>query len=447
MSFIPNVTLTNVGKHYMYLKIRNTLGPLLLILSCPVFVMLMWYTNTELKGSLLALWSLITEQGILQTIYTVWKPYFWGSATAWKIIFIFIVFELALMRLLPGKTFNGPITPKGNTPIYKENGPLAFIITMSLFCITSFGFNLFSATILYDNLGAILGALNLFSLFFCLFLYVKGRFFPSTTDSGITKNFVFDYYWGTELYPQILGWNIKKFITCRFGMMSWGLFLISYCAKQNELSGLSNSMVVSVLLQFLYLGKFYLWEKGYLRSLDIMHDRAGFYICWGCLVWVPCIYTSPSMYLVLHPIHLNTWLAASFLILGSSSIIINYLADKQRLVTRATEGDCKVWGKKPTTLVAHYHTTTGDKKQTLLLASGWWGVARHFHYIPELAGTFFWSVPALFENFSPYFYICFLTILLVDRAFRDDKRCLEKYGQYWHKYCELVPYKIVPFLI
>lgn len=431
----------------MYFKLRNTLGPLLLILLCPIFVMLMWYTNTQLEGSLSTLWDLMNQQGFLPTIYNIWQPYFWGSAIAWKMIFIFVLFELALMRILPGKQFEGPITPKGNVPVYKENGPLAFILTMGAFCFATFGLKLFSASILYDNLGALLGALNLLSLIFCVFLYVKGRFFPSTSDSGITKNFIFDYYWGTELYPQILGWHLKQFITCRFGMMSWGLFLISYCAKQTELDGLSNSLLISVVLQFLYLSKFYLWEKGYLRSLDIMHDRAGFYICWGCMVWVPCIYTSPSMYLVLHPIQLHWSIASLILCLGSASIIINYLADRQRLMTRATEGRWNVWGKKPITLVAHYTTTEGDHKQTLLLASGWWGIARHFHYVPELLGTFFWSVPALFENFSPYFYFCFLTILLLDRAFRDDRRCSDKYGRYWNQYCELVPYKIIPYVI
>ncbi|KAF5807426.1 putative 7-dehydrocholesterol reductase [Helianthus annuus] len=39
--------------------------------------------------------------------------------------------------------------------------------------------------------------------------------------------------------------------------------------------------------------------------MDIAHDRAGFYICWGCLVWVPSIYTSPGMYLVNHPVSLG----------------------------------------------------------------------------------------------------------------------------------------------
>jgi 7-dehydrocholesterol reductase len=244
------------------------------------------------------------------------------------------------------------------------------------------------------------------------------------------------------------GLQIKKFITCRFGMMSWGLILLSYAAKQQSMIGyVSNSMLISGALQLFYIAKFYYWETGYLRSLDIMHDRAGFYICWGCMVWVPCVYTSPSMYLVLHPITLSTLTAVTIFGAGCLGILINYLADRQRQHVRATEGNCTVWGKKPLITLATYQTEQGETKQNIILASGWWGIARHFHYIPEILGAFCWSVPALFSNFSPYFYVIFLTGLLVDRAFRDDKRCAKKYGDYWRQYCELVPYKIVPFLI
>ena len=145
----------------MWSKLRNTLGPLTLILLCPPAVMLMWYTNTALAGSLEALWNLITENGLLQTVYMVWQPYFWGSPTAWMLISCFAVFELALMRFLPGKPFYGPLTAKGNVPVYKANGELAFATTIATFCIASFGLNLFPATILYDNLGALFGALNI----------------------------------------------------------------------------------------------------------------------------------------------------------------------------------------------------------------------------------------------------------------------------------------------
>ena len=334
----------------------------------------------------------------------------------------FCELELFLMRILPGKVFKGPITPHGNTPIYKENGLLAYLLTLSCFLAASFQFQLFSPTIIYDHFPELLGALNIFSLIFCLILLIKGYWLPSSKDSGGSGNILFDYYWGTELYPRLFGWDVKMFTNCRFGMMAWPLILISFAAKQEELYGLSDSMLVALLLQLIYITKFFVWETGYLGSLDIMHDRAGYYICWGCLVWIAGIYTSPTLYLVNHPNNLGLFCSALLLILGTVSILINYFADRQRQLVRATNGECQVWGKKPKVTVASYKTTQGTIKENLLLSSGWWGISRHFHYVPEVLGAFFWSAPALFDNFLPYFYVIFLTILLTERAFRDDRR-------------------------
>lgn len=60
------------------------------------------------------------------------------------------------------------------------------------------------------------------------------------------------------------------FTNCRFGMVGWSLLLLSYAAKQDQLYGLSDSMIVAVALQLIYITKFFFWETGYLRSLDIM---------------------------------------------------------------------------------------------------------------------------------------------------------------------------------
>lgn len=422
-------------------------APLLLILLCPPTVFIFWYTNVYLDGSLLQMGDLIWNKGLIATFEQIWLPYFFGSATAWKLIFAFAAFELLLMRFVPGKMVEGPVTPAGNIPIYKSNGVPSYLLTLAFFCFGSFYFHWFSPTIIYDNFPALLGALNLFSLLFCLFLYLKGRFYPSSTDAGASGNFIFDYYWGTELYPRILGWDVKMFTNCRFGMMSWSLIILSFAAKQQELYGLSDSMCVAVALQLLYITKFFIWETGYLRSLDIMHDRAGYYICWGCLVWVPGIYTTTTLYLAYHPIHLGLLLSLSIFTLGAGSIMANYFADRQRQRVRKTQGNCLVWGKKPILTYAKYTTEKGEKKQNVLLSSGWWGIARHFHYVPEILGAFFWSVPAGFTHFLPYFYVVFLTILLIERAYRDDRRCANKYGEDWQSYCDKVPYKIIPFVL
>ena len=425
---------------------RSTIMPLFLIVACPPIAILMWYTNIALDGSLSRLGQEISSQGLFGFLYSAWQPVFWGSKTAWMIIGVFMLTQLLIMRLVPGKPFRGPITPKGNVPVYKANGLMSFIVTIALFCFGSFVMGWFSPAIVYDHFGEILGALNIFSLVFCLMLYLKGRFKPSSTDCGITGNPVFDYYWGTELYPRIFGFDMKMFTNCRFGMAGWPVILLSFAAKQYMTTGLSDSMFVAVFLQFVYITKFFIWETGYLRSLDIMHDRAGFYICWGCLVWVPSIYTSSTLYLVNHPNTLGFLASSAILTIGTVSILMNYFADRQRQVVRATNGACKVWNKKPELVEARYVTEGGENKETILLASGFWGISRHFHYVPEILGAFMWSVPALFLSPLPYFYVVFLTLLLTERAVRDDRRCSKKYGDDWKKYCKKVPYKIIPYI-
>lgn len=432
---------------YLYQFFRQTLFPLFLILACPPTVILFWYTNVELGGSLDKLFALFSQNGLLTTIQSIWAPYFFGSATAWKIITVFAALELFLMRILPGKSFEGPVTKTGNIPVYKANGPLAYAVTLFLFYVCAYPLDLFSPAILYDHFPEILGALNIFSLFFCLFLLFKGLWFPSSKDGGSSGNFIFDYYWGTELYPKLFGWNIKMFTNCRFGMMSWPLLILSFAAKQHQLYGLSDSMLVAVSLQMIYITKFFFWETGYLRSLDIMHDRAGFYICWGILVWVPGIYTSQTLYLVNHPNHLGLFWSMLIFALGTGFILMNYWADKQRQNVRTRNGACLVWGKKPIFTIARFTTEQGEQHQNILLASGWWGISRHFHYIPELLASLCWTIPVGFSHVLPYFYVVYLTVLLTERAFRDDRRCAQKYGTDWAAYCQQVPYKIIPYVI
>ena len=425
--------------------IRNTFIPLLLIVACPPAVLLVWHINFTMGGSLQAFVHQVSQYGFFPILYRIWQPVLFGTAMAWKIILSFMVVQLALMRLIPGKSATGPTTPKGHTPVYKKNGFSCFVITIALFYLLTAVFHLFPATIIYDNFGGILGAMNFFSLIFCLMLYFKGRFAPSSPDHGTSGNFIFDYYWGTELYPRILGWDVKQFTNCRLGMMAWPVIILSFAAKQVQLFGISSSMVVSVSIMMIYIAKFFWWETGYFRTTDIMVDRAGFYLCWGCMVWVPSIYTLPVMYLVNHPYHLSPAVATVILLLGILSVIFNYFADAQRQKVRATNGDCKVWGRDPKLIHAEYTDANGQAKKSILLASGWWGVSRHFHYVLEISLAFFWTLPALFSHFMPWFYVIYLTILLVHRMYREEERCAEKYGNYWAEYCVAVPSKILPF--
>lgn len=117
----------------------------------------------------------------------------------------------------------------------------------------------------------------------------------------------------------------------------------------------------------------------------------------------------------------------------SAWVLARPLAPAPRFAQPQAQGQIMVWGKKAEYITASYTNARGDKSSSLLLCTGWWGVARHFHYLPEITGAFFWTLPALFENCAPYFYVVFLILLLTDRAFRDDARCGAKYGKHWDK--------------
>lgn len=412
-----------------------------LLILCPPFVIGLWFIMTEMKGSLssfLVFWS----EGGINGFIKIWpRP----TLLAWEIIGVFGVFEAFLLLWVPGREWEGPVSPAGNRPVYRMNGvPCYFLSIGAYLAIWRLGW--FDPGLVYDHLGEIFQALIIGAFGFCTLLYIKGWVSPSSDDWGSSGSIIQDFFWGMELYPRIgKNFDIKTFTNCRFGMMTWALLPITYAIKQYQVYGsVSDSMVVSVGLMLVYVTKFFWWEDGYWSTMDIMHDRAGYYICWGCLVWVPSIYTSPAMYLVQHPIHLGIWKASFIFFLGILSIWINYDSDRQRQYFRKMEGKCLIWGRPPVKIEAQYVTEKGEKKTSLLLVSGWWGLSRHFHYVPEILASFFWTLPGLFEHGLQYFYVFYLTILLMDRAIRDDERCKKKYGKYWDMYCEKVPYKVIP---
>ena len=53
-------------------------------------------------------------------------------------------------------------------------------------------------------------------------------------------------------------------------------------------------------------------------------------------------------------------------------------------------------------------------------------------------------MPCGFASPVPYFYPIYFTILLVHRERRDHDLCRQKYGADWDRYCEAVPWRILP---
>ena len=68
-----------------------------------------------------------------------------------------------------------------------------------------------------------------------------------------------------------------------------------------------------------------------------------------------------------------------------------------------------MWSKPPVLIRAPYTTAAGERRTSILLASGWWGLARHFHYVPEIAAAALWTAPVGGATLA-WFYVFFLTV-------------------------------------
>jgi len=206
----------------------------------------------------------------------------------------------------------------------------------------------------------------------------------------------------------------------------------------------------------LLLLQFFWWETSYFATLDVQKDRLGFYIGYGVIGWMPFAHNSAILYLAERPTDIPAWLAVSIVALGAAAVWVNYESDEMRLrVRKAFPKRLTIWGKPADVVLAKHTLSDGTERTSVLLASGYNGISRHFHYVPELLIMLLAAVPCAFAARVPttlvpkvlaWLYFCYEFVLLVDRAGRIDRMCADKYGRYWTAYMEKVPWKIIPFL-
>ncbi|MFK4625668.1 phosphatidylethanolamine N-methyltransferase family domain-containing protein [Bradyrhizobium diazoefficiens] len=433
-----DISITSRPPNGMRDALRYTVIPLVFMFTLPSATIVTWLIVAHFDGSIVAFAS-----APLGKIFQLWPRPDW---TAVCIISVWVVLQTFLLRSLPGRLHVGPATPAGAHVTYRLNGVPAFLVTIVCFYLGAYHFAWFPPTIVYDHFGAVLMTCNLMALLCSFLLYFKGLRMPPSADTGTTGWRVWDFYWGTELHPRVFGIDLKQLVICRLAMMGWSVVVLSCVAKQIESTGrLSNALAVAAALQLVYIFKFFCWESGYFNTLDVMHYRFGFRNFWGVTSWLPAIYAIVPLYLAGHPGDLPSAAALGILAFGLAAIWLNYDADVQRQRVRATGGNTTVWGRKPAVLPASYQTSDGARHQTVLLVAGWWGLARHFHYVPEMMIAVSWTLPAGFDHALPWFYVVYLIMLLMHRAAYDDRRCLEKYGHIWEVYCARVPYRVIPF--
>jgi 7-dehydrocholesterol reductase len=362
------------------------------------------------------------------------------------ISFVFVItlaavgyYSIALSK----EKFVGPTNVDGTTPTYADNGLSFWLVTSIIVSFISFISPTF-VDLFTENFIPFILTCNILGLLFVIYLYNKDKndYFDKEEDDKKGHSALFKFYRGLKFHPTIFGVDIKQWTNCRFGMIAWQLIILIFAFYLYHHIGFNWAMFVSVLLQTIYIGKFFHWETGYFNTLDITLDRAGYYICWGCLVFVPAFYTLTTYFLANHPPNISPFFALFVLAMGMLFIYLNYEVDRQKEAFKA-DNDTDIWGKKAEFLPVKY-MKDGKEKDSKLLLSGFWGMSRHMNYVFEILLTLCWCIVGITMGVIPMLYFIFIVILLTHRIFRDEDKCKAKYGEYWDQYCEKVPYRLIP---
>jgi len=265
-----------------------------------------------------------------------------------------------------------------------------------------------------------------------------------------------------EMRPGLLGWIV--------------LDLANAVAQYKNYGYVTDSMLITVICQSVYVFDGLYMEPAILTTMDIVTDGFGFMLSFGDVSWVPFIYSLQSKYLAVYPVHLGPWMGLTFAVLATGYYIFRSSNnEKNRFRTDPNDP-----------AVAHLEfieTKAGSK----LLVSGWWGTARHINYLGDWTLSWAYCLPTGLAGYQiikstvmpvtvpeggkvmveshggpltvvfpgeaqgwgmifTYFFMVYFAVLLMHRERRDEAKCKEKYGADWNVYTKRVPSRIIPYI-
>lgn len=364
-----------------------------------------------------------------------------------SISFLFSLLSYGYLSIkLSDKRFRGNTNVDDTTPYYAANGFKFWLFTLLSISLISNYFTNFPK-LFVENFVPFILSCNIFGLLFVTYLYLRdnNNYYDKEKDDKLGYNTLFKFFRGLKFHPTFLGVDVKQWTNCRFGMISWQIIIELFFFYYYNTFGFNWAIFTTVFLQTVYIGKFFYWETGYFNTLDITLDRGGYYICWGCLVFIPSFYTFTVYYLI--NVHPNLDIHNAIFILGSGLLFtyMNYDVDAQKELFKKNK-EKTIINNKPVKFLTVKYFKNNNFIDSELLLSGYWGISRHMNYTFEILMSACWSFVGYQHGIMPFFYLFYIIFLLVHRIYRDEKKCKEKYGKYWDIYCNIVKYRLIKYI-
>ena len=426
-------------------------GAIFMLALCPIMTNWFLASCTFYQCDIFAMPLEVAKAGSLERVKAL--LYAWLPQASWKATQIWCGWcaaQAVLYMTVPGPIGYGQRTPAGHLLPYYVNGTACYVISHVAFVAGAY-LGLWKLSVIADNWSGLFVIANIAGYGLTTFCMIKAYVAPShPADRKFTGSHVYDFFMGIEFNPRFGEmFDFKLFFNGRPGIIAWTMIDISFAAAQYEKIGyVTNSMYIVIFLHALYVVDFFYNEDWYLRTIDIAHDHMGFYLAWGDIVWLPLMYTLQAQYLYYNPVDLPNIAVVGILTVGLVGYYIFRATNHQKDLVRSNDGNVNIWGKPAEVIRTTYKTSDGKTHKSLLLVSGWWGLAHQINYFGDLLISLAMCMACgVGKNaLLGYFYIVYMFILLNHRILRSDARCKAKYGKYWGEYCEKVPYKLLPYI-
>jgi delta24(24(1))-sterol reductase len=358
--------------------------------------------------------------------------------------------QLIYSATLPGPTVLGfPIPQEDNRRrAYKCNGLAGWYLTLAI-SIAAHWTGLFDLKVLYRNSGAMLTTAILFADLVAVIMYLEC--IRTRRSDGTLQNFPHDFVMGQYLNPRIGNVDLKMWAEIR---VSWLLLFAldvscALCARE-DFGYIPNRMWIILLIHGLYTNACMKGEESIPYTWDIFQECWGWMLIYWNLAGVAFAYTFNGRFI--YSQHQEELPNRVFLLLVIGVLISYWVFDeanaqKNRFRAQKLSG---AYVKRPWAFPQLPNATLENPKYmttargSTLLMDGWWQYVRKPHYTADLCLAVLLCLPCGFGHFLPFFFACFFLPMLVHREKRDSARCAEKYGNDWVKYCEQVPYTLIP---
>ena len=340
-----------------------------------------------------------------------------------------LVFLLHLV--LPARGVEGYVRDAaGNRLRYRLNGLLVLGVVLAL-AFAAVRAGVVPADFLWVHRWEGLGGACVLGLLFTFAMVLPA---PPTS-----KGLAADLYLGRLENPQTPGGRADaKMVLYLVGAVLLELNLLSFAAHAAAVNGhLPASVALHVALFSFFVCEYLFFEEVHLYTYDFFAERVGFKLGWGCIVFYPYFYGVGLWNVAGRP---DPQMPAWALVAAAAVFFTGWALSRGANLQ-------KFWFKTQPSKHAFGVLVPGtvtDGARTLL-CSGFWGLSRHINYLGEvlmasgLALALGWPGAV-----GPWMYPLYYVALLVPRQIDDDRRCQEKYGELWARYCARVRWRIVP---